>query len=70
MTDNRTWIRVEDAFGHFDHDKSRPLREGLKVVKDYPEHVSPWARPPKPRTNKAGRPVEKKADEPKPGDEK
>lgn len=63
MTDTRTWIRVEDAFGQFDHDKARPLPDGVSVVKGHDEHVGLWARPVKPRTDKAGKPAEKKADE-------
>lgn len=62
MSDIRTWIRVEDQFAQFDHDSSRPLPDGVSVVKDYPEHVSPWARPGKARTDKAGKPAEKPSD--------
>lgn len=54
MTDVRTWIRVEDETGQWDHDKSRPLPEGVKPVKDYGEHVGRWARDPKPRVRKGG----------------
>lgn len=57
---SRTWIRVEDEFGQYDHDKSRPLRDGVSVVKDYPEHVGDWARPVKPRTTKSGKPTAKR----------
>lgn len=60
MADTRTWIRVEDASGQFDHDKSRPLPDGVTAVEGYAEHVGPWARDPKPRTDKAGKPTEKK----------
>lgn len=56
----RIWIRVEDDFAQFDHDKSRPIPDGITVVKDYPEHVGTVARDPKPRTTKAGKPVEGK----------
>lgn len=62
MSTNRTWIRVEDDFGQFDHDKARPVRPGIRVVDGYPEHVSPWARPAKPFTDKAGQPTDKTGD--------
>lgn len=54
MTDVRTWIRVEDETGQWDHDKSRSLPKGATVVKGYPEHVGRWARDPKPRVRKGG----------------
>jgi len=53
-----TWIRVEDAFGQYDHPKDLALPKGAKPVKDYPEHDGPWAREGKPRTDKAGQTVD------------
>ena len=58
MTDVRTWIRVEDETGQWDHDKSRPLPDGVTVVKDYPVHHGTLARESKPRTDKSGKPSE------------
>lgn len=52
-----TWIRVEDDFGQFDHPKDLELPKGVKPVKSYPEHLGPWARPSKSRTDKAGAPA-------------
>jgi len=62
--DNRTWIRVEDESGQFDHDKSRPLPPGVKPVEGYPEHYGPLAREPKPRTDKTGAPTTRVVTEP------
>lgn len=59
MSMHRTWIRVEDAFGQFDHDKSRPLPNGVTVVEGYAEHKGRWARDPKGFTDKAGKPTDK-----------
>lgn len=64
MTDVRTWIRVEDETGQWDHDKARPIPDGAKAVKDYDEHVGRWARESKPKVSKGGGP------EPKPDDKK
>lgn len=52
-----TWIRVEDDFGQFDHPKDAELPKGVKPVKNYPEHLGPWARPSKSRTDKTGAPA-------------
>lgn len=54
MTDVRTWIRVEDETGQWDHDKSRPLPDGVKPVKDAEEYVGRWAREGKPKVSKGG----------------
>ena len=62
MTDVRTWIRVEDAFGQWDHDKSRPLPDGVTVVEGYPEHEGRWARESKGFTDKSGKPTDKAGD--------
>ncbi len=54
--EHKTWIRVEDNFGQYDHEKGLPLPDRVRVVEGYPEHVGPWAREGKPRTNKAAQP--------------
>lgn len=57
MTDVRTWIRVEDETGQWDHDKSRPLPDGVSVVKGpkgADEYVGRWAREGKPKVSKGG----------------
>lgn len=51
---HRTWIRVEDEFGQFDWPKDQDLPQGVKPVKDYPEHVGTIARDGKPKTASKG----------------
>lgn len=60
MTDVRVWIRVEDDSAQWDHAEDRPIPDGVRVVKNYPKHEGFWAREPKPKTSKAGEPVEGK----------
>ena len=62
MPEFHRWIRVQDEHAQFDHLKSRPLPSGVTVVEGYPEHYGPWARPTKPRTDKAGKPTSKPVD--------
>lgn len=65
-----TWIRVEDDFGQFDHPKDVPLPNGVKPVKNSSEHVGPFARPSKPRTDKAGATADRTTSDEKLVDEK
>ena len=53
----KVWIRVQDARAQFDHPKGEPLPNGVSPVRGYPEHVGLWARDPKKRVTKAGKPV-------------
>lgn len=46
-----TWVRAQDAFGQFDVRKGDDLREGVSLVKDYPEHLGQSGRPGKPFVN-------------------
>jgi hypothetical protein len=57
MNGFQTWIRVEDDFGQFDHPKDAPLPKGVRVVRGEDEYIGPFARPGKPRTDKAGEPA-------------
>lgn len=54
-----TWIRVQDATGEFDWPKGKPLRPGVTLVDDAPEHIGRVARDPKPFTDKGGNPVQR-----------
>lgn len=46
-----TWVRAQDAHGQFDVRKGDELREGVTLVKDYPEHISMTGRAGKPFVN-------------------
>jgi hypothetical protein len=61
MSSFTTWVRVENAFGQFDHPKGVDLPSGASLVEDYPEHVGPLAREPKAFVDKTGAPVSRVA---------
>lgn len=52
-----TWVRVEDAFGQYDHPKGLDLPAGASLVENYPEYVGLLARASKAFTDKDGAPV-------------
>lgn len=51
------WVRVEDAFGQFDHPKGADLPAGVSLVEDYPEYEGHLARAPKAFVDKDGNPA-------------